>query len=77
MSSDAAASPRDMFMSLEGRKFHSYRAFDEAVQSALGQYRSAFPLTYTPLQAIAWARQNDWIKDNSDGLLVEVSAEQT
>jgi hypothetical protein len=66
------SSTQELFVSLEGQTFRSYRAFDEAVQAALGVHRSAFPLTYTPHQAISWARQNGWIKDSSDGLQVEV-----
>jgi hypothetical protein len=65
-------STRDLFVSLEGHVFLTYRDFDRAVQEALGRYRSAFPLTYTPHQAIAWARQNGWITDSGEGLLVEV-----
>ncbi len=71
MSTDTI-STRDLFVSLEGRAFPTYRDFDQAVQEALGQYRNAFPLIYTPHQAIAWARQNGWITDSGDGLLVEV-----
>jgi hypothetical protein len=67
------ASPtQELFTSLQGREFRNYRDFDKAVQNALRDHRSAFPLTYTPNQAISWARQNGWIKDSSDGLLVEV-----
>ena len=65
-------STQDLFVSLEGREFRNYRDFDEAVQQALGRYRSAFPLTYTPHQAIAWARENGWISDSDKGLLVKV-----
>jgi hypothetical protein len=66
------SSTQELFASLEGRTFRNYRAFDEAVQEALGVHRSAFPLTYTPHQAISWARQNGWIEDSSDGLQVKV-----
>lgn len=67
-----APSARDLFVSLQGQEFLNYRDFDEAVSLALERYRSAFPLTYTPHQAIAWARQNGWIRDSSDRLLVKV-----
>lgn len=65
-------STKDLFISLQGRSFLNYRDFDHAVQKALSQYRDAFPLTYTPHQAISWARQNGWISDSDDGLLVKV-----
>ena len=70
--STGTVSTRDLFLSLEGRQFGNYRDFDQAVQRALGDYRRAFPLTYTPHQAIVWARQNGWIRDSNDGLRVEV-----
>jgi len=64
---------RDLFVSLDGRRFATYREFDEAVTEALGRYRAAFPLTYTPNQAIAWARQNGWLSDDEQGLIVAIS----
>lgn len=63
---------QELFAGLEGKEFRSYVDFDQAVREALLEHRSAFPLTYTPRQAISWARQNGWIKDSSRGLLVEV-----
>jgi hypothetical protein len=65
-------STRDLFASLEGQDFRSYRDFDRAVQKALERYRSAFLLTYTPRQAITWARQNGWIEDSDKGLRVKL-----
>lgn len=73
MSSVETVSTRDLFASLEGKEFQSYPDFHQAVQEALGQYRSAFPLSYTPRQAIAWARENGWIRDSSEGLQIVMS----
>jgi hypothetical protein len=63
---------QELFASLDGQEFRNYVDFDQAVDAALRAHRSAFPLTYTPRQAISWARQNGWIKDSSDGLVIEV-----
>jgi hypothetical protein len=63
---------RELFASLEGTEFPNYRDFDNAVQEALADRRRDFPLTYTPHQAISWARENGWIEDSSDGLHIKV-----
>lgn len=63
---------QELFASLDGQEFRSYVDFDQAVHAALQAHRSAFPLTYTPRQAISWARQNGWIKDSNDVLVIEV-----
>lgn len=70
--SDEGSPTQELFASLDGQEFRTYVDFDQAVQAALRAHRSAFPLTYTPRQAISWARQNGWIKDSNDGLLIEV-----
>lgn len=65
-------STQDMFASLEGETFGSYRDFNQAVEDALGRYRSAFPLAYTPRQAIAWAHENGWIVTSDKGLQIKM-----
>ena len=65
-------STQDLFASLEGKTFGSYRDFNQAVEDALGRYRSAFPLAYTPRQAIAWAYKNGWIVASDKGLQIKM-----
>jgi hypothetical protein len=61
-----------LFAILDGREFTDYREFDSAVQRALTERRSQFPLTYTANQAISLASENGWIQTSDDTLQIKV-----
>jgi hypothetical protein len=63
---------KELFRSLEGQRFVSYGDFEQAVNDAFADFRDGLLLSYKPRQAIAWGRQNGWVTDDDDGLLIHV-----